>query len=229
MLPPGESWSRNQTRSCGKESGIGRSRGTRPDGRQLGHVLGRARRLLERPGQAGHGRLLEHLAPWAARRSNACRTRDASRATSSECPPSWKKSSWMPTRSTPEQVAPDLRQHLLHRRCAARRSRRRGPAGPGPGAGRARRSTLPLAVSGSAAGRRRRPGPCTRAGVSLRRCRSSATVDARRRRPGRHRPPAASRPGASSRAATTARARPAGARSAASISPSSMRKPRTFT
>ena len=51
---------------------------------------------------------------------------------------------------TPSTLAPDLRQRLFDRRCAAPRTCRRRPGGPRAGVGSALRSTLPLGVSGSA-------------------------------------------------------------------------------
>ena len=68
-----------------------------------------------------------------------------SRVASSECPPSAKKSSSMPTRSTPQHLGKQPAQHLL-----LRRARRRAPTGgASSGAGSARRSSLPFGVSGS--------------------------------------------------------------------------------
>ena len=78
--------------------------------------------------------------------SSAARIRPISRVASSECPPSSKKLSSRPTRSTPQHLGKQPAQHRLLRRRAA----------PGAlagrtssGAGSARRSSLPFGVSGS--------------------------------------------------------------------------------
>ena len=82
--------------------------------------------------------------------SNASRTRAITWVASSEWPPSSKKLSWTPTRSTPQHLGPDAGQQLLDRRARRDDRRRPAPARRRSGAGSARRSTLPLGVSGSA-------------------------------------------------------------------------------
>ena len=104
-----------------------------------------------------------------------------------------------------------------------RAGRRRGRA---TGAGRARRSSLPFGPSAAARrARRTRPGPCSRA--------AAASAARRRRVAARGRRPryATSRwsPGRSSRTMTAASRTPGCSRSAASISPSSIRRPRSLT
>ena len=154
--------------------------------------------------------------------------RAISRVASSECPPSSKKSSSTPDPLDAEHLGPDRRQRLLGRGCAARGVR--AASGARSGAGSARRSSLPFGVSGSALQQHERRrhhvlGQRSRAGAP----RSDAGVGARAVGAPPRRPPAACR-----RARPRARPRPPRARrdargSAASISPSSMRKPRSFT
>ena len=156
---------------------------------------------------------------------SACRTRETTRTASSECPPSSKKWSRAAHPLRAQHLGPDRRHRLAPSRppaprTRARRTRRR------PGAGSALRSSLPFGVSGSASSR-------TYAAGTMYSGRRSAEMRAQRLRAGRSSPAqyATSRrsPGASSRASTTASRTPACSGSRASISPSSMRKPRTFT
>ena len=149
---------------------------------------------------------------------------------SSEWPPSSKKLSWTPTRSPPEQLGPDPGQRLLDRARGAARSRPLGRRRGRPGSGRALRSTLPLGVSGSASSDHERRGDHV---LGQRLLEPSAQLGG----VGRTGPSrgddvgdqAPARPVASSRATTTA-SRTAGCRAgAASISPSSIRKPRILT
>ena len=146
-------------------------------------------------------------------------------------PPAWPAASARPGRrscrarrraSSAQHLRPDPGQHLLHRR--ARRHVRSAPAGA-PGAGSARRSSLPLGVRGSRVqdDERGRHHVLRQAAAQVR------AQLVRRPPPPPRTPPAAARP-ARPRAATTAHSRTPGCRrSAASISPGSMRKPRIFT
>ena len=148
-----------------------------------------------------------------------------SRVASSEWPPSSKKLSSMPTRSTPQHLGKQRAQDLLLRR--ARRApyavgrQARAPAAPG---GRACRSASAAAVQHH---ERRRHHVVRQARRSMR---------PQRRRIGTLAPPPPPhrRPAACRRAAPRARSPPpapppACRVSAASISPGSMRKPRSFT
>ena len=124
--------------------------------------------------------------------SPRCRIRSISVTASSECPPSSKKLSCRPTRSTPQQLRPDRRQRRSRSRPAAPRT----PASrthPPSGAGSALRSSLPFGVSGSASSR-------TYAAGTMYSGSCAAQVRAQRLRvrapPSRHvrTPPAACRP-----------------------------------
>ena len=129
-----------------------------------------------------------------------------------------------------QQVLPDLDEVQLH---VVARGDERGLARPAfavAGAGRASRSTLPLGVSGSAGRSTNADGSMYSGSFDLSRARSSA---ARRRGPRavrrRRRRRAPARP-ASPRAARRAlRESAASLRSTVSISPGSMRCPRSFT
>ena len=104
-----------------------------------------------------------------------------------------------------------------------------GPAPAASGAGRARRSTLPLGVSGRAASATKAAGTMYSGRRSRRAARRSAAVGAPPR-PGHHVGDQPARRRRRPRGPATAASRTAGwAASAASISPSSMRKPRSFT
>ena len=163
---------------------------------------------------------------------SARRTRDATWVARSECPPSWKKSSSTPTR--PATRSPSTSAQIAARSASvALRGAVDSPPAPAPRSGaireRARRSTLPLGVSGRAGRRtkalgtmypgrlRREPAP------GAPRIDSASPDDV-----GDQAARAACRP-LVARARTTASRTPGRAASAASTSPSSMRKPRTFT
>ena len=148
-----------------------------------------------------------------------------------ESPPSSKKLSSTPTRSHPQHRRPDPRQLAARRACAARRPSFPAPAERAPGRAERARSTLPFGVSGSAVEQHEGRRDHVVGQLLLREDARSALgaaprLRARRRR---RRRPAACRPGASSRATTTASRTAGCGRSTASISPSSMRKPRIFT
>ena len=176
---PGSSWSRNHSRCCAKESGsLGAGRGPRGIERR---APGRPRGRLDAPraSSASVGRLEESRAAAAPRREPA-RTRETTRVASSEWPPSSKKSSRTAHPLQPSTSRPDLRERLLGRACAAPRSRASADAAPS-GAGSALRSTLPLAVSGSASstheGRRHHVlGQAARRGAPAARPRRTALV-----------------------------------------------------
>ncbi|GLV72890.1 hypothetical protein Shyhy02_08930 [Streptomyces hygroscopicus subsp. hygroscopicus] len=158
----------------------------------------------------------------------AVRSRDATRMARIESPPRAKKLSVAPASSTWRISA--------HTRATVRSASVRGAirsalaAKPsGPGAGSAARSSLPLAVSGSAASGTNAAGTICAGSDRWRNWRSSAAL-------GGPAGPAATTwatsrrtPGWSSRAATTASAIRGWAVRAASISPGSIRKPRIFT
>ena len=149
-----------------------------------------------------------------------------------ESPPSSKKLSWMPTRSTPQQLRPDAGERLLGRRCAAARRRCRAPAGRparGPAApcGRAcrwRSAAAPASATNAAGTMYSGQLRCTKA-------RSSPAVGAGA--PARHhvgdQPLLAAGATSLAREHRPPRAPRGAAPSAASISPSSMRKPRILT
>ena len=130
-----------------------------------------------------------------------------------------------PTRSTPSTSA-QISASASSVASAAPRSPRAAYASPS-GAGSALRSSLPFGVSGSALQphvRRRHHVLRQPLGAGAR----AAPPPRPPRRPPRT-PPAAARPARPRAPAPPPRARPGAPRSRASISPSSMRKPRTFT
>ena len=131
----------------------------RRDGDAVGtdQVLGHGGRLA-RGGVRPVGQIGQIGQRRDARRVNTSRTstrkpswrrRSIMLTASSEWPPSSKKWSWRPTRSTPSSSLPDAGQRLLDLACAAPRTARAATAAPS-GAGSALRSSLPLGVSGSA-------------------------------------------------------------------------------
>ena len=128
-----------------------------------------------------------------------------------------------PTRSRPQHLGPDPRQHLLRRRPRRHVALRRRPRAPAPAA-----PCGPACRWRSAAAR---PGRRTRHGTMYsgrlrRRC------VAQRLRPPRRpprTPPAAGRPARPRARRRRSRAPPGAGAARASISPSSMRKPRIFT
>ena len=153
---------------------------------------------------------------------SASRTRPIRRVASSECPPSAKKSSSERAGALSSSAQISARTISVGER---------GAAAGATGAlvsvsGRARRSTLPLGVTGSAGRNTHADGTMYSGTCPLRYARNaseagtspSATTYATSRR---------SSP--SPRATTTVSRTEAYARSAASISPGSMRKPRIFT
>ncbi len=139
------------------------------------------------------------------------------RSASSEWPPSSKKLSCTPTRSSPSTSA-QIPPAPPPSASAAPRSPPR-VASPS-GAGSALRSSLPFGVSGSASSTHERaPAPCTPAAASATLPAAPATATAHRPVAAPRTPPAACSPGSSSRASTTASRTPGCSASAASISP----------
>ena len=147
--------------------------------------------------------------------------RETTRVARSEWPPRSKKLSSTPTRSrrsTSAQIPASTSSTCV------RGATYVASAGARSGAGSALRSSLPLGVSGSAFSTTNAPGTMY-SGRLWRRCARSASGST---------PPTTYAtsplsPGAYSRATTTQSVTPGSSRSAASTSPSSMRKPRTFT
>ncbi len=149
----------------------------------------------------------------------ADRTRLISRVASSECPPSSKKLSSIPTRSTFSTSA----KRTARSSSRGLRGRRPSAAPDSVGAGRALRSSLPFEVSGSRSSVTKEAGTMW-AGSTSTTCLRTRAVS----------PPttyAVSRgsPGWSSRTITAACVTSGASRTADSISPSSIRKPRIFT
>jgi len=129
---PGASCSKNHTRCCCSDSGIGWSRGPGPTGSLAGTVGAR------------------YTSARLSVTASCAVTSAASRPTSSELPPSAKKSSAAPTCTPPSKPAtiPASARSVDVRGGAGIASAR--PASARPGAGNAVRSTLPLGVFGSA-------------------------------------------------------------------------------
>ncbi len=152
---------------------------------------------------------------------NASRRRACTRTSSSEWPPRSKNRSCAPTLSTPSTSAHTA---ATLRSASVRGATYRSAPAAYSGAGSALRSSLPFAFRGSRSsatnadgtmysGRLRRA--CSRSASAS----TSPTTYATSRRS----------PVSSSRTTTVQSLTPAAWRSTASISPSSMRKPRTFT
>ena len=219
---PRSSRSRNHSRCCAKDSASSCVRG----GAVGSAAARRGRAGVSRATKAASVGAANSAASGTSTPEHLRGSREASRMASSEWPPRAKKSSCRPMRSSPAARPRGRRACSPTRRPA--RTWARAPNAAPSGAGSARRSSLPLGVSGSAAqphvGRghhvlgqlRRRPV------AQPRRRPAPRPADARR-------PPAAGRrrrpraPARPPRAPRDARA------AAASISPSSMRKPRILT
>ena len=112
--------------------------------------------VVQTLGQRRHGRGLEQRCGSAISTSSVARIRLISRVASSEWPPSSKKLSSMPTRSSPSTSA-----NSAHRisSCGVRGARAVPPASD-PGAGSARRSSLPF-------GGQRQPSSTTNAAGTM--------------------------------------------------------------
>ena len=115
-------------------------------------------------GHSRHCAVLKQAGPGAAAFESAARCANSWIA-SSECPPSSKKLSWIPTRSTPRtshQIP--AKSSSIGVRVAADSPVRDGWSPPG--AGSALRSTLPLGVTGRASAPRMSPESYSREGTS---------------------------------------------------------------
>ena len=121
-------------------------------------------------------------------------------------PPSAKKLSSMPTRSSPSTSANSAAQHLLLRR-ARRPPQSRSARGPAPAAPRGRACRWASAAACPAP--RRPTAPCSPASCCAEMRPQRRRIDSLRPQPPPHRPPAACRPALSSRAITAACATPA--------------------
>ena len=225
---PGSSWSRNQSRSWAKESGSGAVARHGREDRRRQRLACRAGAARPRAASARRrGRLEERRAAAARRR----RPRAPARR------PGWRAASGRRVEevvvdadplATPSTSRPDRRRAAPRPACAARRSpaaRRRGRLRRGQGL------AVDLAVGGERQRRqqrRRPPAPCSSGSRWRRKSRSSAAGGGRRA--ARHdvgdQPAVAGR---SSRGHHHGLAHAGWRGSAASISPSSMRKPRTLT
>ncbi len=209
----------NQRRCCANDSGSGRSRGTGTTGESPAASAAAPSTHSATPATVGRSK----SARSGSSTPNASRSCVTTRVARSECPPISKKSSCTPTRGAPSTAAKIAASRSSTAVRGATCSRASAHAS---GAGSALRSTLPLPVRGSAARGTKAEGSMY-SGRCARRCaRSSAasipsaagtTYAARRFSP------------ASSLATTTASATDGCARNALSISPGSMRKPRTLT
>ena len=196
----------------------------------LPHAAG----ALDRPGEA-RDRRVARRAPGTAGPSRASCARPRSRAwREASARPSSKKLVVGPDPLAPEHVAPDRRQRFLDRR--ARQGARPSSAALGLGLGQ--RAAVDLAARRLAVappGRRRPRAPCTRAARPCSHSRRGAGGVRRPRRgsPGsgaeRRRRPAAARPGGPPGRARRTPTPPGASAASLSISPSSTRKPRSFT
>ncbi len=144
-VAPGAKSSRNHRRSCAKESGSRPSRGTGSMGcagpSSGAAALARSTASARSASRGASKR--SRTARWAPR---PVRTRLMTRVASSEWPPSAKKSSSAPTRSTPSTSA----QTAASAVCVPGAGATYAADSDHTGVGRARRSSLPLAVAGSA-------------------------------------------------------------------------------
>ena len=94
-LPRSPSCSRNHSRCWANESGIGAVRST-------GVIAGAsARAAVSTPREKSASTGRSNRSPISTSTPSACRTREITCTASSECPPSAKKWSRRPTRSTP--------------------------------------------------------------------------------------------------------------------------------
>ena len=236
---PGSSWSRNQRRLCAIRKGDEAFPGPlrcfrlRGQGRRLGKLRSRSRIASRDLGSAAAIRRASRTMVGASNRARSGSSTPKLRrapgrpaSASSEWPPRSKKSSCDP--SPLDAAGPPPRSRRAAPRRRARRRDRLGPlARPAQAPARARRSSLPLGVSGRAGRTTKRAGTMG-SGSALRR---TAQLGGRgRAAPSRHH--VGDQPLPPSRSATRQHraSRTPGCRaSAASISPSSMRKPRTLT
>ena len=228
MLRPGSSWSRNQSRSWAKESGRGPVARHRHDG---GRSRRRARPAADasaRPATVGPS----NRARSGSSTPNASRSRETSWVASSEWPPSSKKLSCDADPLHAQHLRPQIPASSSSvAACAAPRS---AVASAPRRLGRRQRPAVDLAVGRQrqrveqltkADGHHVRPAGARAGRRAAPRQRRSRSGGARRHVGDQARVPPARR----AHATTTARRTAGCARSAASISPSSMRKPRIFT
>ena len=163
--------------------------------------------------------------PRAGPRPSASRSRRCTWTSSSEWPPRSKKLSCSPTCSIASTSLPDRGDAPLQRRLRGAAQVGSAPARRRPGAGRARAVELAVRRQRQRVDRRRAPpGPCSPAA-----CAQMVPQRARFRRLARRRDDVADQPqsaGAVPPRQTTASRTPGCAARTASISPSSIRKPR---
>ncbi len=203
--------------------------GRRPRHRRRGRAVERRARGSRRaasttraPGRATVGRLEQR----------AQRQLDAEGARAPATPPGWPAASGRRARRSRRRRPPARSPSTSAQMPASSSSTGVRGASPGPaaaaaGAGRARRSTLPFGVSGSASSGTKAAGTMC-SGSRPGEPGPQRLPDRRSPRPRSRRPAASPRAG-SSRASTAASRTSGWVRSTASISPGSMRKPRTFT
>ncbi len=210
----------NQSRCCANDSGSGRSRGTGTSGGACAAPAPRSRASARAASPATVG--ASKIARSGSSTPSASRARVATRVASRECPPSSKKLSSTPTRSTPSTSA----QIPASTSSVGVRGATYASAAPeSSGAGSARRSVLPCGVSGSASSTTTAAGTMYSGIRSRSHARSSAPVASE----AAAYPTSAFAPEASSRT-TTAASRTRGCdASTPSTSPGSTRKPRTLT
>ncbi len=208
------SWPRNHSRRWAGESGS-------TSGRTAGAGAGRASPASATRAARAAGVGASKTARTGRSAPSAVLIRPVSRVASSECPPRSKNESSGPAGAGRPRTSPNT----SHSNCSCGvRGARAAVRGPCSGAGSSLRSTLPLAVSGSASIATYRAGTMCAGRLSARCARSTAgaavpTVYATSCVP----------PGRSSRATTVAWDTPGWAASTDSISPSSIRKPRILT
>ena len=215
--------SRNQSRSCAKESGSTPSRGTGTTGGASRPAPSR-RSASTRPASSPTV-CASKTARSGSSTPNACRTRDTTRMATSEWPPSAKKLSSAPTRSSPSTA---LQIPAITSSAAVRGATYAAASSRPSGAGSALRSILRVGVSGSSPSITNAEGTRwsgTRSRIHPRRSLPDGTASSEgttyatsRRSPGR-----------SSRATTTTSRTPGCRPSSDSTSPGSTRNPRIFT
>ncbi len=136
------SWCRNHRRRCAKDSGTS-------SGRSCGSSAGLARPASRRCSASAATVGASNSTRTASSAPSVARIREISRVASSEWPPRSKKLS-----STPTWARPSTSANSPASSCSwGVLGSRPVPAEPRSGAGRAARSSLPLAVSGSASSR----------------------------------------------------------------------------
>ena len=220
---PGSSASTNQSRSCANVTGRSPSRAAGTMASAPAAVPLPRRRSISAATSERTDR--SKTARSGSSTPNTCRTREITRVASSECPPSSKKLSSAPTRSRPSTSA---HTPASTSSVGVRGATYRSSAGASSGAGSALRSSLPLGVSGNASMKTNAVGSMY-SGRRAFRCSRSAPADTASPSATTTYPTSRRSPGTSSRTSTTASRTAGCSASRASISPSSMRNPRTFT